>query len=81
MFFFISKSRCPLGTVDHLRSHVLIKIRLMAYHDDASLIFLERSLEFVLSIDIQVIGRLVEYKQIGFAVDELAKPYLSLLST
>ena len=64
----------------HLRYHILIELRFMADEQDTSLVFLQRPLQLVFGVHIQVIGGLVQQQEVGFPVDELAQPDLGLLA-
>ena len=62
----------PLGAVPYLCSKSLVKLRLVANHKDTALVFLQGTLQLVLGVHVQVVGRLVQKQDIGFTVDQFA---------
>ena len=70
----------PFGAVPYIGDQIFIKFRFMAYHEDTAFLGQQSPLQFCLGVHIQMIGRLVQQQDIGFLVDELAQPYLCLLT-
>lgn len=58
----------------------VIELGLMAYHQNASAICDQCTLQFVLGIHIEVVGGLVEDEYIGGTVDQLAETHLCLFT-
>ena len=71
----------PIGGIIYLGCKVLVKIRLMTNQKNASLVLLESALQFVLCVDIQMIGRLVKKQKVCLAVHQFAETHLGLLTT
>ena len=53
----------------------------MADEQDTSLVFLQRPLQLVFGVHIQMVRGLVQEEEVGVAVDELAEADLGLLAT
>ena len=70
----------PGLTVPHVTHDIIVEFRFVAYEKYASAILLKRTLKLFLGIHIKMVGRLVKYQYICLFVDQLAKPYLCLLS-
>lgn len=70
----------PRFTVPGLGHDIAVKFRFVRDEQDAALVFLERTLQLVLGIDIEMVGRLVQHEQVRLVVDQLAQPHLGLLS-
>lgn len=68
----------PLAAVPHIGYPFLIKIRFMAYHENAAVILPKGAFKLRLGIHIQMIGRLIQKQDIAFPVYDPAKPYLCL---
>ena len=53
----------------------------MTYKKQCSAIFLQRFFESILCIGVQMIGRLIQQKNVGLPVDDFAETHLRLLTS
>ena len=61
--------RCPAFAVPNISCQPLVKLRLVASEKNTALVCLKGTLQFVLGLHIQVVGRLVQNQQIGFNIN------------
>ena len=77
----LSHGSCrPFGSIPDRICEPVIELGLMAYHQNASAICDQCTLQFVLGIHIEVVGGLVEDEYIGGTVDQLAETHLCLFT-
>ena len=73
-------SGSPSGTVPHICRDPLIEIRFMTDHEDAAAIIEKGPPQLILRIHVQMIGGLVQEKDICLFVNQLAQAHLGLLA-
>ena len=71
----------PFAAVPDFIYNVLIKFRFMADEKQGSPVFPKGLFQGILSVCIQVIGRLVQKQDVGIPVDQLAQADLRLLAS
>ena len=71
----------PLSAIPYIGSKAIVEVWFVANHKDAAFVCLKGTLEFCLGIYIQVVGWLVQKKDIGVFVNQFTETYLCLLAT